>query len=480
MSMSAGGGGGIDNSGTMSISNSTIVDNFSEVAGVVEIGGTTSISGSIVADNTPANCSLALGDGGYNLESATDCGLRRTGDQQNIDPNLASALADNGGPTQTLALLSGSPAIDKIPSASCPSTDQRGVTRPDDGESACDIGAYEFVDPVDDDLGLSNISNDITANAASPAGAVVTYTPPTATDESGEDLDAAVSCTPASGSVFPIGTTTITCTATDSDDANSPVSPSFTITVLDGDMKLSNVPADITTDATSSSGAVVSYTPPTAVDEDSPAPTVSCTPASGSTFPIGTTTVTCTASDGDTPADSASASFHVTVQDVTAPTLSLPGAITADASGPSGTVVTYLVTASDPDNAASDLTITCSPASGSVFAIGTTTVNCTTRDPADNSSSGSFNVVVTGASGQVGNLQSQVDGFGLAHGPQNSFDSQLQAVAADLSAGNTGQACSDLLGFINHVKAQSGKKLTTEQANQMLAAAAQLQAVIGC
>jgi CSLREA domain-containing protein len=60
------------------------------------------------------------------------------------DPKLG-ALADNGGPTQTMRLPLGSAAIDKIPARSCPATDQRGVTRPDVSGTPCDIGAYQFV-----------------------------------------------------------------------------------------------------------------------------------------------------------------------------------------------------------------------------------------------------------------------------------------------------------------------------------------------
>jgi len=58
-------------------------------------------------------------------------------------------LADNGGPTRTHALLSGSPAIDRVASAGCqpPDTDQRGFLRPADGDSdgtaACDAGSFE-------------------------------------------------------------------------------------------------------------------------------------------------------------------------------------------------------------------------------------------------------------------------------------------------------------------------------------------------
>jgi hypothetical protein len=81
----------------------------------------------------------------------------------------------------------------------------------------------------------------------------------------------------------------------------------------DTDLALSAAPPDITAPATGPAGAVVSYTAPAALDEDSSSPTVSCDHASGSTFPIGTTTVTCTATDADDTPSSVSASFNVNV-----------------------------------------------------------------------------------------------------------------------------------------------------------------------
>jgi hypothetical protein len=58
-----------------------------------------------------------------------------------VDPKLG-ALANNGGTTQTMALLTGSPAINAGNNTGCPTTDQRGIARPQGG--VCDIGAFEF------------------------------------------------------------------------------------------------------------------------------------------------------------------------------------------------------------------------------------------------------------------------------------------------------------------------------------------------
>ncbi|MBZ5560498.1 MAG: Ig-like domain repeat protein [Acidobacteriia bacterium] len=82
---------------------------------------------------------------------------------------------------------------------------------------------------------------------------------------------------------------------------------------------LTAAPADITAEATSPSGAIVTYTPPTATDAvDGPVP-VTCVPASGSTFPLGATTVVCSATDAG--GNTASESFTVTVVDTTPPVI---------------------------------------------------------------------------------------------------------------------------------------------------------------
>jgi HYR domain len=94
--------------------------------------------------------------------------------------------------------------------------------------AALPVGVALAVPPTDNDLALTGVPANITTSATGPGGAVVTYTPPTATDE-GESVP--VVCVPPSGSSFPIGLTTVTCTATDADDSNSPVQAQFTVTV---------------------------------------------------------------------------------------------------------------------------------------------------------------------------------------------------------------------------------------------------------
>lgn len=116
--------------------------------GVFTVNAPFAVHNTILANNDAGNvgtrnCAGVVTSVGWNLESANTCNLHQTGDLINTNPTLGT-LANNGGPTETMALLAGSPAIDAADPA-CPgkgeSTDQRGVTRPQGPR--CDIGAYE-------------------------------------------------------------------------------------------------------------------------------------------------------------------------------------------------------------------------------------------------------------------------------------------------------------------------------------------------
>jgi hypothetical protein len=111
-------------------------------------GGTVTAEASIIALHATANCEFAVATLGHNLDDGTSCGLSvPAGDVIGVDP-LLGPLGPAGGPTPTMALGEGSPAIDVAGSAGCPTTDQRGVRRPfdgdEDGTAVCDIGAFEF------------------------------------------------------------------------------------------------------------------------------------------------------------------------------------------------------------------------------------------------------------------------------------------------------------------------------------------------
>lgn len=160
---------------------------------------------------------------------------------------------------------------------------------------------------------------DITAEATGANGAQIDYTTPTATDN--VDGTDAVSCDPASGSIFPLGTTTVNCSAADA--AGNPASSSFNVTVQDTTGPSIAAASDITAEATGPDGAAVDYTTPSATDAVDGTDAVSCLPASGSTFPLGSTTVNCSSSDAA--GNAGSSSFNVLVQDTTKPSIAYAG-----------------------------------------------------------------------------------------------------------------------------------------------------------
>jgi hypothetical protein len=157
--------------------------------------------------------------------------------------------------------------------------------------------------------------------------------------------------------------------------------------------------------------------------------------------------------------------------DTVAPVLSLPANITTGATSPAGAVVNYVATATD--NSAPAPSATCTPVSGSTFAIGVTTVSCAASDAAGNSSGGSFTVTVNGAPAEASNLIALAQSF-------NFGANTLQNAISSFASGNTTSACNQVNAFINQAKAQSGKQLTASEASQLIAGASQIRAAAGC
>lgn len=163
----------------LTIRSSTIVPGDNSAAIYVQaasgVSATVELQNSIVSAPS-THCQLFANGGtatvtslGYNIAGDATCNLTATGDMPNTDARLAPA-ADNGGPTLTLALLPGSPAMDAGNDATCSVNDQRGLPRLDrDGNgdgggdgNPCDIGAYEAptllnAAPIADEITASNV-----------------------------------------------------------------------------------------------------------------------------------------------------------------------------------------------------------------------------------------------------------------------------------------------------------------------------------
>jgi hypothetical protein len=166
-------GGGMNTYGaSATISGSTIVRNGAATGANLFDGKVPHVTDTIVAapQGGGANCLAAVESAGYNIEDGASCGFTKVGDHSKTDPMLSPAgLADNGGPTPTIALLLGSPAIDQGLSGPGETVDQRGLPRPvlypgvpvtTPGSNGADIGAFELQPP------------------APPEAAVVTPPPP--------------------------------------------------------------------------------------------------------------------------------------------------------------------------------------------------------------------------------------------------------------------------------------------------------------
>jgi hypothetical protein len=228
------------------------------------------------------------------------------------DPSSASgAIVDYDAPTAT-DLVDGPVAATCSPASGstfpdetttevlCSATDAAGNKRT--GAFDVTVGKWDETAPV------VEAPADKTVEATGPSGAVVSFDAATATDDVDGPIDA--TCAPASGTRFALGKTTVTCTATDA--AGNQGSDSLVITVVDTTAPELTVSPDVVVNASSASGALVTYDAPKASDLVDGAVEATCSPASGSEFPAdATTTVACVATDAAQ--NKRTARFNVTV-----------------------------------------------------------------------------------------------------------------------------------------------------------------------
>ena len=223
------------------------------------------------------------------------------------------------------------------------------------------------------------------------AGAIVNYPLPVATDDAPGVI---VTSSPPSGSAFPIGTTTVTATATDV--SGNTATCSFTVTVVDNEPPTITAPADITTNTSPGQCSAMVNFAFTATD-NSDIVAVTSSPVSGSTFARGATTVTGTASDPS--GNTTSASFTVTVVDTEPPTITAPAPVTVG-TGPDSTTAGAVVSdatlgiASANDNCADVSIARTGVPAGNLFPVGATTVTYTATDASGNAASATQTVTV--------------------------------------------------------------------------------------
>jgi hypothetical protein len=184
------------------------------------------------------------------------------------------------------------------------------------------------------------------------------------------------------------GMHTITLTVTDSHGASS--SDTMNVTIQDGTAPVIHCPPDgIRVQQTGPAGAVVDFADKVTATDNCSTPTIVCQPPSGSTFPAGNNLVLCTATDAA--GNHSNCVMHVIVVDDTAPTINCPSDMLVTATSPNGATVNFTVTATDNSGTAN---VTTNPASGSVFPLGDTVVQCTATDASNHTATCSFHVRV--------------------------------------------------------------------------------------
>ncbi len=149
------------------VTNCTITGNTALNGAGIASEGSFTVGNSIISgnsgtdvDNVPTDTTAGnFVSNGYNIIGTGTANFNKAGDQRNTDARLGP-LADNGGPTQTIALLAGSPALDK--GSTTLTTDQRGILRPQG--QADDIGAYEAGDTPEELSFIVTTLADVVAN----------------------------------------------------------------------------------------------------------------------------------------------------------------------------------------------------------------------------------------------------------------------------------------------------------------------------
>jgi hypothetical protein len=286
-----------------------------------------------------------------------------------------TVTADEGTPTCSPA--SGSSFPLGATTVVCTATDVSGNT----GSASFTVAVSDTTPPT------LTLPGTITRTVNAAAGAVVTFT---ATAADGP-TPLTPTCTPPSGSTFPLGTTSVTCSATDA--AGNTASGSFTVVVSDVTAPTVAITSG-PTGTVGSSSATFSFTTNEGTftcSLDGEAFGGCSSPATVTGLADGSHTFRVRATDLAGNVATAARTWSV---DTTPPTITTPGTFTVEANGPTGSVVSYAVSAADGGAPLPPASIACTPASGSLFPLGTRVVRCEAADELGNVGAAEFDVVV--------------------------------------------------------------------------------------
>lgn len=298
---------------------------FSGPAGTFSVDINARITGGVIAWlpleilNTPGTYSLtvtggALGDSGPASFTVTKTGGNRltlhlpdsivlqafTREGRDVKYDISALGGEDPQPVVSCDWQSGSVFKLGKTDVNCIATNSLGER---------DAGSFSVV-VFDGDVPTLTLPKEVVVEEKDPRGTVVTF------DTKADDViegGLAVSCSPASGSLFRVGYTNVRCTATDG--WNNTGYGAFNVLVRGEERLIINAP-DVVAEAENSKGANVTYAVE-AYGTSDPEPTVSCSQDSGTFFELGKTEVRCSAKDSN--GNSAEASFLVYVNDTTGP-----------------------------------------------------------------------------------------------------------------------------------------------------------------
>jgi gliding motility-associated-like protein len=396
-----------DCSGIVNFADATATDNCA-IASITQIEGLTSGSDFPVGPNTvtfeaidenglSATCSFTV-----TVLEGVDPEITCPADiVVDNDPDVCGAIVsytapvgtdDCGGETTTLTSGLGSGAEFPVGVT----TEEYTVTDLSGNTATCSF----TVTVNDTELPLFECPEDLmVSNDAGVCEATVTFDAPTVTDNCDETITAVQTGGLASGSIFPVGSTTITFEATD--PSGNVATCSFDVVVEDDEAPVLDCPEDIEVDAGVACSTVVNFADATATDNCN---LISVNqiegPLSGAEFPVGVTTVTFEAIDDA--GNTNTCTFTVTVTEGEPPTITCPEDIVVDNDpGLCSAVVTYDLPQAEDDCSDVTLTLTEGLASGEIFPEGETTVTYEAEDEQGNVASCSFTVTVNDTEGPL-------------------------------------------------------------------------------